>query len=92
MIWAWGERVYLKARFSKYFNLPGEPKKFDGPALKQLIDEYEPIVWSVVSGGSSIAGAVMKVIATKLAPHKMTKKEEKIFHDNASGGQTPGNF
>lgn len=80
--WAWSERAFLKPLYEKYRDLPGGVPKFDGPKLKALIVEYEPIVFQIVTGGLTLTGAVFKIIATKLAPHKMTPAEERKWMDD----------
>ena len=74
--WAWRERSFLHAHFAKYFDREGPAPQFDGDKIKTMILEYEPIVWRVVNGGSSITSAVISVILAKVGPRRPTFEEE----------------
>lgn len=74
--WAWSERSFLRSRFAKYFDREGPAPQFDGAKIKAMIIEYEPVVWRVVTGGSSISSAVISVILAKFGPRRPTFEEE----------------
>lgn len=83
--WAWAERSFLGPLFTKYRNLPHTGDlKFDGPALKEAIIKYEPTIYGIVSGGTTIRQAIIALIFARFGPRKMTQAEEKVFFDNAS--------
>lgn len=85
--WAWRERDFLRARFAKYFNQEGPAPQFDGDKIKEMIIEYEPIVYRVVIGGSSISSAVISVILAKVGPRRPTfEEEQEIMNRTGSPG------
>jgi hypothetical protein len=86
--WMWRRWDFLGPIYNKYRNLEGKELVFNEAAVEQAIRDYEPIVWSIVGEGHSVKSAILKFIATKFAPHRMTRAEEERVFVKGSGNST----